>query len=64
MWLIKRVYGYLAKIKHAIIRIRIVQLDFSGLPTVGFDWGGIFLWKYIGKLIPTDTHEYLVAMSL
>ena len=35
---IKRVYSYLAKMKHATIRIRTEEPDLSGLPDQVFDW--------------------------
>ena len=35
---IKNIYGYLAKMKHAAIRIRTGEPDFSGLPTNNYDW--------------------------
>jgi hypothetical protein len=34
----KRLCGYLAKMKHAAIRIRVEEPDFSDLPEVEFDW--------------------------
>ena len=35
---VKRIYGYLSKIRHAVICIRTDELDFSGLPTVEYGW--------------------------
>jgi hypothetical protein len=34
----KRVYGYLSKMKHAVIRIRTAEPDYSDLPEQDFDW--------------------------
>jgi hypothetical protein len=34
----KRVYGYLSKMKHAVIRIRTDEPDYSDLPDQEFDW--------------------------
>jgi hypothetical protein len=34
----KRVYGYLSKIRHAVIRIRTEEPDYSGLPEQEFEW--------------------------
>ena len=35
---VKRVYGYLAKMRHAALRIRTGEPDYSGLPEQHFDW--------------------------
>ena len=46
-------FGYLAKIKHAVIRIRTDELDFSALPSTEFDWEkSVHGSAY--KLIPED----------
>jgi hypothetical protein len=34
----KRVYGYLSKIRHVVIRIRTEEPDYSGLPEQEFEW--------------------------
>ena len=34
----KRIYGYLAKMKHAVIRIRTEEPDYSDLPSQYYDW--------------------------
>jgi hypothetical protein len=34
----KRVYGYLAKMKHADIHVRTEEPDYSGLPGQELDW--------------------------
>jgi hypothetical protein len=35
---VKRVYGYLSKMKDAMIRVRTAEPDYSGLPDQAFDW--------------------------
>ena len=35
---IKRIYGYLAKMKHGIIRIRTEEPDYSEIPVPEYDW--------------------------
>ncbi len=35
---VKRIYGYLYKMKDAMIRIRTAEPDYSGLPVQTFDW--------------------------
>ena len=35
---VKRMYGYLSKMKHAAIRIRTQEPDFSNFPSQEFDW--------------------------
>ncbi len=35
---VKRIYGYLAKMKHASIRIRTDEPDYSDLPEMEFEW--------------------------
>ena len=35
---VKRVYGYLSKMRHAAIRIRTEEPDFSDLPDLQLDW--------------------------
>ena len=34
----KRVFGYLAKMRHAVIRIRVGKPDFSGIPEKHYEW--------------------------
>ena len=34
----KRIYGYLSKMKHGIIRIRVQEPDFSHVPVPEYDW--------------------------
>jgi len=35
---VKHIYGYLAKMKSAAIRIRTSEPDYSSIPDQGFDW--------------------------
>ena len=35
---VKRIYGYLSKMRHARIRIRVDEPDYSDLPELEFDW--------------------------
>ena len=54
----KRVYGYLAKMKHAVIRVRTEEPDFSGLPNQNFDWA-ISVYGNIHELLPKNAPEPL-----
>ena len=35
---VKRIYGYLTKMKHEVIRMRTDKPDLSSLPSIEFDW--------------------------
>jgi hypothetical protein len=55
---VKRIYGYLSKMKDAMIRIRTDEPDLSSLPIPSFDWeksvcGGV------SEIIPTDMPQPL-----
>ena len=50
---IKRVYSYLAKMKHATIRIRTEEPDLSGLPDQVFDWEKS-VYGEVTELLPDD----------
>ena len=50
---VKRVYGYLAKMKEAIIRVRTDEPDYSGLPDQEFEWEQSVYGK-VSEIIPTD----------
>ena len=54
----KRVYGYLAKMKHAVIRVRTEEPDFSGLPDQDFDWA-TSVYGNITELLPQNAPEPL-----
>ena len=54
----KRIYGYLAKMKDAVIRIRTNEPDYSDLPNVHYDW----TYSVYGsgkEIIPDDIPEPL-----
>lgn len=55
---VKRIYSYLAKMKHAIIRIRVDEPDLSGLPTQEFDWAKS-IYGNVREEIPGDAPEPL-----
>jgi hypothetical protein len=54
----KRVYGYLAKMKFAIIRFRIEEPDYSGLPEQDFDWA-YSVYGNVQEVELTDAPEAL-----
>jgi hypothetical protein len=35
---VKRIYGYLSKMRHAAIRVRTEEPDYSDLPNIEYDW--------------------------
>ena len=53
---VKRIFGYLAKMKHAVIRIRTEEPDFSGLPTKEYDWEKT-VYGDCKEVLPTDAPE-------
>jgi hypothetical protein len=50
---VKRVYGYLAKMRHAALRIRTDEPDFSDLPNIEYDWEQTIYGKLVEEL-PQD----------
>ena len=54
----KRVVSYLANFKHATIRIRTEEPDFSSMPTTSCDWEESVYGK-IKKLTPEDVPALL-----
>ena len=50
---IKRIYGYPAKTKHGIIRIRTEEPDYSEIPVPEYDWAK-YVYGNVSELIPTD----------
>ena len=42
---VKRIYGYLCKMKHATIRVRTEEPDYSDIPDPEYDWSYSILWK-------------------
>ena len=55
---IKRIYGYLAKMKNAVIRIRTDEPDLSALPKLEFDWEKS-VYGNVRELIPEDAPKPL-----
>ena len=49
---LRRIYGYLARMKHAAIRFRTHQPDYSDLPSKVFDWASIY--GDVQELLPAD----------
>ena len=50
---VKRVYGYLSKMKDAMIRVRTAEPDYSGLPTQYFDWAQA-VYGDVSEILPKD----------
>jgi hypothetical protein len=55
---VKRVYGYLSKMKDGVIRLRTDEPDYSGLPEQDLDWATT-VYGNISELLPTDAPEPL-----
>ena len=55
---IKRVYGYLSKMQHAIIRVRTEEPDYSDVPDIQYDWSRSVYGK-LEEMKPTDAPEPL-----
>jgi len=51
---IKRVYGYLAKIRHAKLHFRIHQPDYSTIPIPEHNWTKT-IYGEVKELLPNDT---------
>jgi hypothetical protein len=54
----KRIYGYLAKMKDAVIRIRVDEPDLSGLAEQDFDWSNS-VYGDVKEIIASDKPEAL-----
>ena len=50
---VKKIYGYLSKMRQAVIRIRTDEPDFSGLPSAEFDWEKT-VYGNCKEIIPKD----------
>jgi hypothetical protein len=50
---VKRIYGYLYKMKDAVVRIRTAEPDYSALPDQHFDWAKT-VYGDISEMIPED----------
>ena len=55
---LKRLYGYLSKMRHAVIRIRTEEPDYSDLPDLEHDWSRS-VYGEITEIIPHDAPEPL-----
>jgi len=55
---IKCIYGYLAKMKHGIICIHVLEPDYSALPDQDFDWIHTVYGK-LSEILPSDALEPL-----
>ena len=55
---IKRIYGYLCKMKHTSIRIRTDEPDYSDIPSPEYDWA-YTTYGEVKELIPKDDPEPL-----
>jgi hypothetical protein len=50
---VKRMYGYLAKMKHAALRIRVEEPDYSDIPEFEHDWSRS-VYGNVEEMIPHD----------
>jgi Reverse transcriptase (RNA-dependent DNA polymerase) len=55
---LKRIYGYLCKMRHAVIRIRPEEPDYSDLSDMEYDWSRS-VYGELEEVLPTDTPEPL-----
>ena len=55
---LKRIYGYLSKMRHAIIRVRTEQPDYSDIPDQHYDWA-YTVYGHAEELLPPDAPEPL-----
>ena len=55
---VKRLYGYLAKMKHAVICVRTEEPDYSDLPEQEYDWE-YTVYGDVKELLPKDAPEPL-----
>ncbi|MEL7196406.1 MAG: reverse transcriptase domain-containing protein, partial [Bacteroidota bacterium] len=55
----KRIFGYLAKMKHSAIRIRTEEPDYSDLPDVKYDWNYSVYGENLKEFLPVDAPEPL-----
>ena len=50
---LKRIYGYVKKMRHGYIRIRTGEPDYSELPNQDFDWAAA-VYGEVQELLPDD----------
>jgi hypothetical protein len=55
---VKRIYGYLSKMKDAVIRLRVEEPDLSGLPEQDFDWSNT-VYGDVKEMVPDDIPDPL-----
>ena len=55
---LKRMVGYLVKMKHGFIRVRTGEPDYSSLPTQKYDWSHT-VYGEVHEVLPTDAPEPL-----
>ena len=55
---VKRIYGYLSKMKHSVIRIRTEEPDFSDLPDLKPDWSSS-VYGNVEEILPQDAPKPL-----
>jgi hypothetical protein len=55
---VKRLYGYISKMRHAMIRIRIDEPDYSDLPDIEYDWSRS-VYGELEEVLPTNAPEPL-----
>jgi hypothetical protein len=55
---LKRIYGYLSKMRHSAIRVRTEEPDYSDLPDMEHDWARS-VYGEISELVPQDAPEPL-----
>jgi len=54
---VKRICGYLSKMKHATLKFRTHQPDYSDVPAKAYDWGHIY--GNVSELLPNDAPKPL-----
>jgi hypothetical protein len=57
---VKRIFGYLAKMNQAKLRVRTEEPDYSGLPNFEYDWEHT-VYGAVSELLPDDAPEPLGA---
>ena len=53
----KRIIGYLYKMKHAVLRFKVKEPDYSDVPDFDYDWSDIY--RPVQELLRTDAPEPL-----
>jgi hypothetical protein len=55
---VKRVYGYLSKMRHGMIRVRTDEPDYSDIPDFEYDWSKS-IYGHVEELLPADSPKPL-----